>query len=225
MTSGNQITNATSGAYVALAPAESQPQNTVQAQAPSTEKTRTGLAEAKNRVFVKGNEVIVMGWENEKNDIKVNSNPKDGSINVNINGNEYNLTGDSAADKTVVVYGGNSADNIDLRGTGRRAKIYGSNGGDTIYGSDGDDEIHGGRGEDKIHGGKGEDVIYGDDGNDKLYGDEDSDTIHGGPGDDYAHGGDGNDTFYGGKGFDVFTGGKGVDKFLDYYEEEDIHHF
>ena len=107
--------------------------------------------------------------------------------------------------QSVVVYGGEGADNISLFGSHVDGnEISGDGGADTIYASSAADLIFGGDGVDNITANAGDDDIYG--GNDGDY-------ISGGTGEDILRGEDGDDTLDGGLQADEFYGGAGLDEF------------
>jgi Subtilase family/RTX calcium-binding nonapeptide repeat (4 copies) len=91
-------------------------------------------------------------------------------------------------------------------------KIKGTAKRDRITGTDGGDRIKGRRGRDRIHGEGGDDCINGGKGRDRLFGDAGDDTLRGGKGFDRVRGGDGDDLIkVGGKGRDKVKCGPGDD--------------
>ncbi len=162
-------------------------------------------------------------------DDKVNvSQRKDGTLDVDVNGQKYHITlgpgqelgvrsgaGDdviTAAANVKVnmdVYGGDGKDTI-TTGKGRD-RIDGGAGDDIINSGAGRDDVFGGAGNDTIDAGSGHDVVYGGDGNDTLRGGKGRDTLEGGAGNDILEGGTGNDVLSGGLGDDTIRGDKGND--------------
>ena len=118
-----------------------------------------------------------------------------------------------------IVYGGASADRIDLGAGDDKAFGYGGN--DYIQGGHGDDTVNGGEGDDILIGGpislrdpatmSDDDVLNGGAGNDWILGEAGNDVIDGGTGHDTAGGGHGNDALYGRAGNDVLDGNAGND--------------
>ncbi len=146
----------------------------------------------------------------------------------------------TSAITSIVVKGGDAANNIDLSQVTNVTypnlpanggiRVDGGNGDDTILGSPfygdsllggdgkdvingqgGNDTIDGGDGADSITGGTGDDSLIGEDGNDTITGDAGNDTISGGNHQDNISGGDGNDSIDAGQNNDTVSGGNGDD--------------
>ncbi|MCC7248997.1 MAG: hypothetical protein IT473_10275 [Lysobacter sp.] len=154
---------------------------------------------------------------------------KDGTLDVDVNGQKYHITlapgqelgvrsGDgndvvrAAANVSVNmdVYGGAGNDTI-TTGKGRD-RVDGGAGNDIINTGAGRDDVFGGAGNDTIDAGSGHDVVYGGDGNDILRGGKGRDYIEGGAGNDVMEGGTGNDVLSGGLGDDTLRGDNGNDR-------------
>lgn len=162
------------------------------------------------------------------NDTVKVSERKDGTLDVDVNGQKYHITlapgqelgvrtGDgndvvqAAANVKVNmdVYGGAGNDTI-TTGKGND-RVDGGLGNDTISTGAGRDDVFGNGGDDVIDAGSGHDVVYGGDGNDTLRGGKGRDTIEGGKGNDILEGGSGNDVLSGGLGDDTIRGDTGND--------------
>jgi Effector protein/RTX calcium-binding nonapeptide repeat (4 copies) len=162
------------------------------------------------------------------NDTVKVSERKDGTLDVDVNGQKYHITlapGQELGVRTndgndlvqaaanvkvnMDVYGGAGNDTI-TTGQGRD-RVDGGAGNDTISTGAGRDDVYGGAGNDTIDAGSGHDVVYGGDGNDVLRGGKGRDTLEGGAGNDVLEGGTGNDVLSGGLGDDTIRGGKGND--------------
>jgi Effector protein/RTX calcium-binding nonapeptide repeat (4 copies) len=156
------------------------------------------------------------------------SQRKDGTLDVDVNGQKYHVTlgpGQELAVRTgdgndIVNTATNVTVNMDVRGgagddaitTGQgRDRVDGGLGNDTISTRGGRDDVFGNAGDDTIDAGDGHDVVYGGDGNDVLRGGKGRDYIEGGAGNDVLEGGTGNDVLSGGLGDDTIRGGKGND--------------
>ena len=99
---------------------------------------------------------------------------------------DFNLIQIFGTDKNNKLWGTDEEDFIDGRG-----------GNDRIAGKEGDDILLGGSGNDRIAGGEGNDVLDGGLDNDRLWGGAGDDQLIGGFGNDNIQGQDGNDTIYG----------------------------
>lgn len=153
---------------------------------------------------------------------------KDGTLDVDVNGQKYHITlapgqelGVRSGDGNDVVRAANVSVNMDVYGgagndtitTGKgRDRVDGGAGNDTINTGAGRDDVFGNSGNDTIDAGSGHDVVYGGDGNDTLRGGKGRDYIEGGAGNDVMEGGSGNDVLSGGLGDDTLRGDKGNDR-------------
>ncbi len=153
----------------------------------------------------------------------------DGTLDVDVNGEQYEVrlaegqeltirSGDgndtinvaSNVKVNIVVDGGAGDDNI-TTGAGDD-RIDGGLGNDTISTGAGRDDLFGNSGVDKLDAGAGDDVVYGGDGDDELLGGDGVDFIEGGQGKDRLDGGAGQDMLSGGFDDDTLTGGAGNDR-------------
>lgn len=146
----------------------------------------------------------------------------DGTVQVSVNGETYDVKLESQQELTlrvgagddvievapnvrvnVVVDGGDGSDRIALQGSGDN-RIDGGAGDDDIdlAGSTGRNDVFGNSGNDGIVGGEGADVLYGGDGDD---------VIEGGAGTNYMEGGEGDDRFDASQGKNMVSGGLGND--------------
>ena len=147
--------------------------------------------------------ITFKGTDNDDN-VKV-SQSEDGTLKVNLNGQESTFTKEQAER---LVFNLGKGDDIFTAATSVKSDLR-------VNGEAGNDYIQGGKGNDTIDGGEGNDVIYGLDGNDILSGGAGNDYIDGGKGNDKIDGGAGKDILAGGKGIDSITGGAGADVLID----------
>jgi hypothetical protein len=178
----------------------------------------TGSASQKMQALEQKQDSIYVDGDDKNNTISVKQND-DGSIVVNVDGQEKTYTQEEA--KNLVIRGGAGNDNIsiddsvdigiNIEGGEGNDRIIGGKGNDKISGGGGRDYIESGAGDDTVSGGLGDDVIYGLDGNDTLNGDEGNDYIDGGKGNDTVKGSAGKDVLFGGRGDDTIEGGEGED--------------
>ncbi len=145
----------------------------------------------------------------------------DGTLDVNVNGESYEVRLGDAQELTLRT--GDGSDTIEVAsnvtvnivvdaGDGDNSVLVDGNGDNRIASGTGDDtikltgsgrnDIHSTGGTNEIHGGSGVNVIYGGSGDD---------TIHAGSGTNYIEAGAGNDTLQGGGSFDILSGGTGDD--------------
>ncbi len=199
-----------------------------------TERTQEATITREGGCFGPGKTIIDAGKGSD--DIHIHTND-DGSVNVNINGEDHHFSAQEA--KNLEIRGGSGNDNITSSGeakgfsfnsdrglfsgtglffggafsqnTNPNLTIDGGKGNDYIEGGSGNDTILGGAGRDSILGGCGDDKIDGGDGNDVIMGECGNDVIHGGRGNDSLSGGVGNDDVYGDAGRDFAHGGEGND--------------
>ena len=128
--------------------------------------------------------------------------------------NDIDLSGVLAADFTsltsIVVDAGNGHDT--LTGSPDFAdSLFGEDGNDSIIGSGGNDTLDGGDGADTIIGGTAVDSIRGGDGADSITSGDGADSIEAGNGSDSVDAGNGDDTVMAGNGEDTVDGGAGND--------------
>ena len=143
----------------------------------------------------------------------------------------------SSAIQTILITGGDEANDIDLGGvfavdftsltsivvdagnghdtlTGSpdfADSLFGEDGNDSIIGQGGNDTLDGGDGADTITGGTATDSIRGGDGADSITSGDGADSIEAGNGSDIVDAGNGDDTVMAGNGEDTVDGGAGND--------------
>ena len=146
----------------------------------------------------------------------------DGTLDVNVNGESYEVRLGQGQELTLRAGAGNDvievAPNVTVN-----IVVEGGDGDDSITTGAGDDRIDGGRGNDTIFSGAGRDDIFGNRGNDVITGGDGVNIIHGGDGDDditagsgtnFIEGGAGDDLVRGGGASDILSGGVGNDRIL-----------
>lgn len=132
---------------------------------------------------------------------------------------------------TLVVYGGDDANTIDLSNVTLATypnlttlQVFADDGNDVVIGSpdlanqlfgeDGNDSLTGGLADDTLNGGNGADTIIANEGNDSISAGDGADTVVAGDGNDRISSGNGNDTVSAGNGDDSVTGENGQDSLL-----------
>lgn len=134
----------------------------------------------------------------------------DGKLDININGQSFEITLAAGQELAVRTADGNdvvhSAPDVKVNMT-----VEGGAGDDTIVTGAGQDRVEGGLGDDTIVTGDGRDYAFGGKGNDRITAGTGDDAVYGGDGDDRVLGGDGRDFISGGKGSDTIDGGRGDD--------------
>lgn len=153
------------------------------------------------RTYVSSDQ-LVFTTRGEKNDeVRVNQRD-DGTVVVNVNGEEYDVALAERQELTLRVGAG---DDVVEVAPNVRVNIV-------VDGGAGDDVITTGAGNDRIDGGEGNDTISSGAGRDDVFGNSGDDTIDAGEGDDVIYGGDGNDVLVGGEGTNFIEGGAGDDR-------------
>ena len=168
------------------------------------------------------NDQLVFTTSGTGNDEVKVSQRDDGTVDVSVNGESYEVKlaqgqeltlrvgeGDDVIEVApnvrvnLVVDGGDGADSITSAGSGN-TRIDAGTGDDHVdlSQSSGRNDVFGNSGNDGIVGGSGADVLYGGDGDD---------VIDGGDGTNYLEGGEGNDEFDASEGKNMVSGGKGDD--------------
>ena len=166
--------------------------------------------------------MVVFTTKGDGNDnVQVTQND-DGVINVNVNGETYDVTVGRGQELAIRV--GNGDDVINVAPNVKVNIIAdGGAGNDQITTGAGEDRIDGGEGDDVISSGDGRDDVFGTSGNDSIEGGEGNNVLYGGDGDDqftagtgtnFMEGGAGNDTFDGSKGVNKISGGLGDDRVI-----------
>ena len=146
----------------------------------------------------------------------------DGTLDVDVNGERYELRMGRAQELTIRAGAGD--DVIEVAPNVRvNIVVEGGDGDDTISTGAGDDRIDGGAGNDTIVSGAGRDDVFGNSGDDVIAGGDGVNIIHGGDGADlvtagsgtnFIEGGAGNDTIRGGGASDILSGGTGDDRIV-----------
>ena len=127
-----------------------------------------------------------------------------GILDVNINGESYEVTLDRGQELTIRAGAGD-----DVIEVAPNVKVN-----IVVEGGDGDDTITTGAGDDRIDGGRGNDTIFSGAGRDDIFGGSGDDVLVGGAGVNIIHGGDGNDEITAGPGTNFIEGGAGDDVIL-----------
>lgn len=167
------------------------------------------------------------GAGNDQNDHVRVSQRDDGTVVVDVNGEQYDVSlaerqeltlrvgaGDDLVDVApnvrvnIVVDGGAGDDGIDVQGSGDN-RIDGGAGDDAVDldGSSGRNDVFGGAGDDVISGGSGADILYGGDGDDTLLGGDGTNFIEAGAGNDEIDASIGSNMVSAGLGDDSVLGG------------------
>ncbi|MBR1126281.1 calcium-binding protein [Bradyrhizobium lablabi] len=181
---------------------------------------------------LKSMETINIAALGGNDNIVVNDLSGTGVTQVNVNLGASTGGGDAASDK-VTVQGRNSADTIQVTGSGTSVSVTGLPAAVTITNAEGANDalvVNALGGNDTINaaglpagivkltidGGAGNDTITGSQGDDTLLGGDGNDVVTGGRGNDIAQLGAGNDTFQWnpGDGSDTIEGDTGTDKML-----------
>lgn len=171
------------------------------------------------------NDQLVFTTNGNGNDQVKVAQRDDGTVDVTVNGETYEVSlaqgqeltfrvgdGDDVIEVAsnvrvnIVVEGGDGADTIATQGSGN-TRIDAGAGNDAVNlaGSTGRNDVFGNAGNDGIVGGDGADVLYGGDGDD---------VITGGEGTNYLEGGKGNDEFDAETGNNMVSGGLGDDRVI-----------
>ena len=125
----------------------------------------------------------------------------DGTLDVNVNGESYEVKLDQGQELTLRAGAGH-----DVIEVAPNVKVN-----IVVEGGDGDDTITTGAGDDRIDGGAGNDIIFSGAGRDDIFGNSGDDVITGGDGVNIIHGGDGDDELIAGSGTNFIEGGAGDD--------------
>ena len=179
------------------------------------------MGDAGNGQLYYANRQVVLTTKGSGDDQVSVSQRDDGTLDVNVNGESYEVklaegqefgirVGDGNDTVTVapnvkvnfVIDGG--ADDDVLTGGAGDDRFDGGTGNDTISGHGGRDDIFGNTGNDTIDGGDGPNVLYGGDGDDSI-------TASGQGGVNYMEGGAGTDRLTASNGQNIVSGGSGDD--------------
>lgn len=169
------------------------------------------------RTYVSTDQVVLT--TGAKNDDVQISQRDDGTLDVGVNGEKFEvrlgenqeLTIRSGAGNDTINVASNVTVNIVVDGGAGDDKIATGAGNDRIDGGVGNDEISSGAGRDDVFGNSGDDRLDAGAGDDVVYGGDGTDRLAGGDGVDFLEGGQGNDTLEGGAGKDMLSGGVGDD--------------
>ncbi|NZA25855.1 hemolysin [Luteimonas sp. SJ-92] len=169
------------------------------------------------QTYVSSDQVVFTTGEGDDN-VQI-SQRDDGTLDIDVNGEVYEVRLTEQQELTLRTGGGNdvieAASNVTVN-----MVVEGGEGDDRIVTGNGDDRIDGGAGDDTIEslggrndifGGAGNDTIQGGSGINVVYGGDGDDVIRGGGGDNYLEGGAGNDEIHAGAGDDIISGGLGDD--------------
>ncbi len=167
----------------------------------STVTREQTIAEAGfGQTYVSSDQLVVTTKGTGNDDVQVTQRD-DGTLDVSVNGESYEMRLAENQELTLRTGAGNDTINV-APNVKVNIVVDGGAGDDSITTGAGDDRIDGGAGDDTISTGAGRDDIFGNTGNDK---------IEAGAGDDVVYGGDGDDTMLGNDGVDFLEGGKGKD--------------
>lgn len=152
------------------------------------------------QTYVSSDQLVVTTKGTGNDDVQVTQRD-DGTLDVSVNGESYEMR--LAQNQELTLRTGAGNDTINVAPNVKVNIVVDSGAGDdTITTGAGDDRIDAGAGNDTISTGAGRDDIFGNTGNDR---------IEAGAGDDVVYGGDGDDTMLGNEGVDFLEGGKGKD--------------
>ncbi|MGO1070036.1 M91 family zinc metallopeptidase [Lysobacter sp. CA199] len=143
---------------------------------------------------------VVLSTGAKNDDVRI-AQRDDGTLDVGINGEKYEVRLGENQELTIRSGAGNDTINV---ASNVKVNIV-------VDGGAGDDKIATGAGNDRIDGGACNDEISTGDGRDDLFGNSGADRLDAGNGDDVVYGGDGADRLAGGDGVDFLEGGKGND--------------
>lgn len=151
------------------------------------------------RTYVSSDQVVLT--TGAKNDDVQITQRDDGTLDVGINGEKYEVRLGENQELTIRSGAGNDTINV---ASNVKVNIV-------VDGGAGDDKIATGAGNDRIDGGLGNDTVATGAGRDDLFGNSGDDRLDAGTGDDVVYGGDGADSLGGGDGVDFLEGGQGQD--------------
>ncbi|WP_187775844.1 M91 family zinc metallopeptidase [Luteimonas suaedae] len=169
------------------------------------------------QTYVSSDQVVFTTGEGD-DDVQV-SQRDDGTLDIEVNGERYEVRLTEQQELTLRTGGGNdtiaAASNVTVNmvvdGGAGDDRIATGNGDDRIDGGIGDDVIESLGGRNDIFGNAGDDQIQGGTGINVVYGGDGDDVIRGGGQDGYLEGGAGNDEIHVGAGDDIVSGGLGDD--------------
>ncbi|MDH5824754.1 M91 family zinc metallopeptidase [Luteimonas sp. RD2P54] len=169
------------------------------------------------QTYVSSDQVVFTTGEGDDN-VQI-SQRDDGTLDIDVNGEVYEVRLTEQQELTLRTGGGNdvieAAANVSVN-----MVVEGGDGDDRVVSGNGDDRIDGGTGADTVEslggrndifGGAGNDTIQGGSGINVVYGGDGDDVLRGGGQDGYLEGGAGNDEIHAGAGDDIISGGLGDD--------------
>ena len=151
--------------------------------------------------YVSSDQVVFTTKGTGNDDVQVTQRD-DGTLDVAVNGESYEVRLGENQELTLRTGAGNDTINV---APNVKVNIVVDSGA-------GDDNITTGAGDDRIDAGIGNDTISSGAGRDDVFGNSGDDKIDAGAGDDVVYGGDGDDTLAGNDGVDFIEGGKGADR-------------
>lgn len=179
------------------------------------------------QTYVSSDQLVLDAGEDD-NAIQV-TRQDDGTLRVDVNGEQYDVQLASGQELTLrggagndgievapevtanVVVEAGDGDNTIATGSGDD-RIHVGSGTDTIVSAGGDNYVMARGGDNAIELGDGNNVIYGGDGRDEVLLGAGRNFVQGGDGDDTIHGGDGGNMVVGGAGDDTLSVGSGNDR-------------
>ncbi|TWI06145.1 hemolysin type calcium-binding protein [Luteimonas cucumeris] len=174
----------------------------------STVTREQTIAEAGfGQTYVSSDQLVVTTRGTGNDDVQVTQRD-DGTLDVSVNGESYEMR--LAEDQELTLRTGAGNDTINVASNVKvNIVVDGGAGDDSITTGAGNDRIDGGTGNDSITTGAGRDDIFGNTGNDRIEAGSGDDVVYGGDGDDVMLGNDGVDFLEGGQGKDDLDGGAG----------------
>ena len=166
----------------------------------SIARERTIAQAGFGQTYVSSDQLVFTTTGTGNDQVRV-SQGSDGTVEVSVNGETYDVDLEQRQELTLRVGAGD--DLVEVAPNVRvNIVVEGGAGNDSITTGAGDDRIDGGAGNDTIASGAGRDDVFGNTGND---------TVDAGEGDDVVYGGDGIDTLTAGGGTNFIEAGAGDD--------------
>lgn len=197
--SGSNPSGRTQGSTPDGKPIQVDPLHTGEQATVARERT---LADAGGGQTYVSSDQLVFSTRGTGNDTVGVTQRSDGTVVVNVNGEEYDVSLAQRQELTLRVGAG---DDVIEVAPNVRVNIV-------VEGGDGNDRITTGAGDDRIDGGAGDDTVVSGDGRDDVFGNTGADTVDAGAGDDVVYGGDGNDILAAGAGTNFIEAGAGDDR-------------
>lgn len=155
------------------------------------------------RSYVSSDQLVFTTTGSGNDQVSV-SQRSDGTVEVTVNGEAYDV---DLADRQELTLRVGAGDDLVEVASNVRVNIV-------VEGGAGDDSITTGAGDDRIDGGEGNDTISSGDGRDDVFGNTGNDTVEAGAGDDVVYGGDGDDILTAGDGTNFIEAGEGDDQIV-----------